>query len=243
MDELDIVLKNHVQGNVYSLESVLDAETGAQTLRFTKSTALPDEVPLIIGDVIHNLHAALDTAMWAITPESHRARAIKFPFYELQSELTGQLTKGQMKDVYAPEIVRLIIDDIKPYRGGNDRLYGLHDLDIVDKHQLLISVIDGVHLGGVSGTMGGNPFTNLNFFINGLGQINAIKGLGVVKIRNYGKASFHLRFAEGEIFKGKDFIPTVNELVALVSSAVDAIDRVTNNATSPYAAPICTSEG
>jgi len=75
-------------------------------------------------------------------------RYTKFPFYETRSELVGAMN-GKLKA--APEISRLIRDEIKPYKGGNGLLYGLHDLDIVDKHRLLIPIVSIVELRGASG--------------------------------------------------------------------------------------------
>lgn len=45
---------------------------------------------------------------------------------------------------------------MKPYRGGNELLRGLHELDIMDKHQLIIpvkhhNVIDSLELSSESG--------------------------------------------------------------------------------------------
>ena len=76
-------------------------------------------------------------------------RSTKFPFYQTRSELVGAIENGNLKA--APEISRVIIDDIKPYKGGNDLLYRLHDLDITDKHKLMIPIVSIVELRCASG--------------------------------------------------------------------------------------------
>ena len=53
-----------------------------------------------------------------------------------------RLTVGKIQTV-GTEICDLIIDTIKPYR-GDDSLYGLHDLDIIDKHRRLIVALSVV---------------------------------------------------------------------------------------------------
>jgi len=221
--ELRAVLDTYVQGNVYHIGTDIDSEGGVRKLHIAKTTPLPSEVPLIIGDVIHNLHTVLDMSIWAIIPEAHRDRTIKFPFYETRNELLGQINKGKIK-AHAPGIVDFIINDIKPYKGGNDLIYGLHVLDITDKHQLLIPILDTIELTGVSGEMSGSgTFHNLNFFIQNLDEINAIAGPGDIKITNYGKAAFKILFNKGQPFEGQSVIPTLYKLAEIVDGIIDSV--------------------
>ena len=146
-------------------------------------------------------------------------RSTKFPFYESRNQLINVINNGKMKT--APEICRLIIDDIKPYRGGNDLLYGLHDLDITDKHKLLIPIVSIVELRGASGEDDcGGRFKNLNFFITQSGRINAISSTKNLKITNYGQPSFEIRFDKGEVFEDKPVISTLHQLCQLISGII-----------------------
>jgi hypothetical protein len=159
-------------------------------------------------------------------------RSTKFPFYESRNQLINVINNGKMKT--APEICRLIIDDIKPYRGGNDLLYGLHDLDILDKHKLLIPIVSIVELRGASGEDDcGGSFRGLNFVIAQGGRINAISSSKNLKITNYGQPSFDVRFDMGQIFDAKSVIPTLHELSEHVSGILEKFEKSVLGETTP----------
>lgn len=103
-------------------------------------TPVPTTLPLIIGDAVHNLRSALDIAAWTAYRADHTdaGRHIYFPIgqdattYASESERKLKGVKQSFKDA---------IDGSKPYGGGNDLLFGLHRLDLADKHQLLITPV------------------------------------------------------------------------------------------------------
>lgn len=97
---------------------------------------------LIIGDVIHNLRAALDFTYWECTEkysksEGERAQ-IKFPITATEKSLKESVLPGLPTRV-SPSFASAL-ENLKPYRerGGNKKLCAIHDLDIMDKHKLLI---------------------------------------------------------------------------------------------------------
>ena len=101
-------------------------------------TPVPVALPLIIGEAVHNLRSALDIAAWTAyrSDNTDEGRHIYFPIakdattypYESERKLKG--VKQSFKDA---------INTLEPYAGGNDLLFGLHKLDLADKHQLLIT--------------------------------------------------------------------------------------------------------
>ncbi len=121
-----------------------DPETGNQFVEITPVTSLPDQFALILGDALHNLHAALDYAWWERTQpvtgtdlsgeDKHRAR---FPIYPDRAELE-RFIKHRLKLESLLGIADKLLDEIQPYkRGKGESLYHLHQLDIADKHRLL----------------------------------------------------------------------------------------------------------
>jgi hypothetical protein len=223
--ELQAGLDAFLKTNFYRLGIDKNLNDGTNVLTFELIGTLPSDVPLIIGDAIHNLHTALDLMIWEIESRiGNPDRSTKFPFYQTRSELVGAIETGNLKA--APEICHVIIDDIKPYRGGNDLLYGLHDLDITDKHKLLIPIVSIVELRGASGEDDcGGRFKDLNFFITQRGRINAISSTKNLKITNYGQPSFEICFDKGEVFEDKPVIPTLHQLWQLVSGILEKFER------------------
>lgn len=97
----------------------------------------PRHLPAIIGDIIHNLRVSLDLLASDLVRLNDRDPAnVYFPFAESGDELEKMIKRRNMH-LAAPEVVELM-KSFKPYKGGNAALRAVHDLDIRDKHQMLI---------------------------------------------------------------------------------------------------------
>jgi hypothetical protein len=98
----------------------------------------------IIGDTIHNLRTALDL----MASELARIRKepdkdVYFPFAESASRFEHAIKSKQFNK--AGDDAVALLRTFSPYRGGNESLRALHDMDISDKHTALVptgSVMD-----------------------------------------------------------------------------------------------------
>ena len=107
---------------------------------------IPREVSHIVGDIIHNLRSSLDYAACDLA-ELNGAKAIEsvyFPFGKT-SELFEKSAKEKLRKL-SPE-AKEHIRTLKPYRGGNEKLWLIHYLDLGDKHRRLTPI-------GMSGSTG-----------------------------------------------------------------------------------------
>jgi len=123
-------------------------------------TELRVDIALLIGDAAHNLNCALDYS-WIETITKLVPSAVgkhaKFPVYPTHDALEGTLC-GRIVDATSERLYRFIIDEIKPYNGGNFAIWPVHVLDKRDKHRLLIPLltfasIEGIKLEDQSGTI------------------------------------------------------------------------------------------
>jgi hypothetical protein len=129
----------------------LDSETGACIAKFMATDAIK-RFAILCGDAIHNLRAALDFVWYELTsadapPEGKR---IRFPVYPTRKHLEDFI-KARETQVSVVNLSGKLLDVIKPYKGGNpvgDCIYALHQLDIRDKHHLLIPQIQVSHVWG-----------------------------------------------------------------------------------------------
>jgi hypothetical protein len=107
------------------------------------SEELPDSVPLIIGDAAHALISALDHLVFLfVQPDTDEmTRRVQFPFSRDASTLESAI-KSRFIDRAGPEVVNAI-RGCMPYRGpgGNEWFCSLQDLDIIDKHRLIVPVV------------------------------------------------------------------------------------------------------
>jgi hypothetical protein len=100
----------------------------------------------IVGDVIHNLRAALDVAACDLVrwKEGDGANVgdTHFPIFKNAKNFNLIIRKGALNRM-GIEAVNIICD-LKPYPAGNPILCGIHDLDVQDKHAALILTLMSV---------------------------------------------------------------------------------------------------
>lgn len=121
---------------------------------------IPADIMIIAGDVIHNLHTALDHCIWALwtndIPANERhtnwASRIKLPssgigqkHYELLIDDMARTCGGR------EDAIRLLKKLSVHPEGGTvgKALLALHKLDITDKHHVLIPVVPSAEITGL----------------------------------------------------------------------------------------------
>lgn len=91
------------------------------------------------GDVVHNLRGALDhlacQLVWVGSGEEP-SRRVEFPI--AKDSTTYERDKAQKVEGMCPRAIKAI-DALKPYKGGNDTLWRIHELDNIDKHRELFT--------------------------------------------------------------------------------------------------------
>lgn len=101
---------------------------------------LPFDVIATAGDIVHNLRSSLDHLahqLVIVGSGKEPSRRIEFPiakdFDTYESEKTRKVEGMRPIAIKA-------IDNVKPYKGGNEPLWRIHELDNIDKHRTLFSV-------------------------------------------------------------------------------------------------------
>jgi hypothetical protein len=137
--ELERRVREFLESTPFEVYEEEEQATGDLVTRVRVHRQPPPELSLIIGDIVHNARTALDHLAWqlvranGVQPEEKTAFPIawskdSFPSY------AKKCLKGVNKKTFAA------VEELKPYRGGDERFWRLHRLDIEDKHHLLIPV-------------------------------------------------------------------------------------------------------
>lgn len=143
--DLDTALNTFLGTNPYKVGSkdhpVLKDAT---TFFVEKADPIPPDIPVICGDAIHNLRSALDHLAWHLVECSGHSAGTHtgFPIYD-PSAFKNQKEEAKFFERKTQGMRTEITDAIRaqqPYKGGNDTLWAIHDLDIVDKHHLLLPI-------------------------------------------------------------------------------------------------------
>lgn len=126
------------------------------TLYVESIRPLPPEIPLIIGDAIHNMRSCLDHLAWQLvlangnTPDRYTYFPILDPAKDPAPAVQAGLGKGMSDDAIA------LIRQLQPRASGRNELWQLHQVDIVDKHRLVIAAILADAGWEVKATAGGS---------------------------------------------------------------------------------------
>jgi hypothetical protein len=213
--------------NSYASTVEHDSKTGVVTLKYDSLEAprLVSQIALMFGDAVHNLRTSLDYVWFAIMRQIDPAIAdkyTKFPFKDTLQELDAALN-GRKINVIAPRLFDGMRTEIKPYRGGNDGLCRLHDLDIADKHLLLTPVVSYSSIsGGTVEDDAGRPHDLNTHGIEGDGPFYVSLFPGY-KIKGHGHISVTVLFDEGASVPRWELLPVVETLPFLVTNVLHQI--------------------
>ncbi|MFA9446326.1 hypothetical protein [Egicoccus sp. AB-alg6-2] len=136
LSELREAMNGFFRERPYTLEAA-EAPNGDLVTRVRVSAEPPLEWSALAGDIVHNLRSALDHVAWALVAEEGQPDEWTcFPITDKERSFGDRARKALRG---APE-ARQMVRGLSPWRDGNEDLWLLHRLNIVDKHRLLLVV-------------------------------------------------------------------------------------------------------
>ena len=197
--ELESTLSDYMANDPVSARG--DLERGAVRLDW-KGTG--DQPGTIVGDAIHNLRSALDLMASELARLRDKSdKDVYFPFSDSPDTFEDAIKRRRFDK--AGEDAVALLRSFAPYRGGNEQLRAIHDLDIQDKHSALI-------------------LTGRSMEVHVTGQYEAGKFAAGVFVATAEKVDFI--FPEGGPFGGQNTVETLKELVELVDGILEAFARL-----------------
>lgn len=224
--ELEAVIAALIKPDAYRLW-VENEPYGTNVLKFRMLKPIRCDIPLIIGDAIHNLRSALDLAACEIITMAGQqpSKWTSFPVRDTRQELESTVNSGEIK-IAGVDIVDLIINVIKPYKGGNDPLHALHNLDIIDKHRLLIPVITITGLNKVTLRSGGTVIEEFSATVfPGREETQIMSHDSPMELDGDHQVTLLVLFDKGQIFESEAVVPTLYKLAQIVSGVLQALEQ------------------
>lgn len=236
INDLNGKINAYLAQRPYTLVVIDDPEAEKRTVRIKTNIAIPDELSMILGDAIHNLRSALDLVVFGMVGnKAPRPEAVQFPFASRVEALEATIKNRQVE--FAGEKVVNAIKALKPYPGGDALLYGIHALDIADKHKLIVAVgrvtqmpADLMNQFGLGATFVGDGVFH---FAAGLTDLISIglefespehrRAFRLTETEAKIQPTFQICFPEGELFANQSVIVKLHEMVARVTEVADSL--------------------
>jgi len=161
--DLEREIRRFLDTSPYKVASKVDSQTKRPTYYVSSVEPTPESLPLIAGDAVQNLVSALDHLAFQLVcsdtgdnpPKPNR---IYFP---IADDAAKYEAKKNGKMMGASQATIKAIDALRPYNGGNDLLWVLHELNNIEKHRLLLTVgscAAGMHLGQLMARLSASSF-------------------------------------------------------------------------------------
>jgi hypothetical protein len=138
-----------VNGGLY----FVDGENQWERRRYVfklRGPPVPLRIAVVSGEIIHHLRSTFDHVVWALAKKnglSDEAHT-RFPVCRTPEKFNDAVRHGEIKGV--SRIYHPLIEALQPYRAAdpaNSIVQVVHDLDIKDKHRLLVVVTHALVLG------------------------------------------------------------------------------------------------
>lgn len=139
VDDLEQQISDYLESQPIETKETTERGSGDLVVIAQVRARPPAEWSILVGDALHNARSALDHLAWQLV-ELHGGSPDKsrFPFKDGHVGFGEELRKALPS---VPIEIREQVRALQPWRGGDDRLWLLHHLDIVDKHRLLVPVV------------------------------------------------------------------------------------------------------
>ena len=225
--ELNNAIINYIKSKPYRVVVEQDSKSPNHLWTLRVRNEVPCHFSVIIGDAIHNLRSSLDLlASTLVEMNGGNTKDVYFPFGDNVDGLESAIKKRHIDR--AGEDVVEIIRSLQPYKGGNEMLRAIHDLNITDKHKALIPA---THYVGIK-----------NFqMINASGPLITINGLHVgpikdgkvlmnlppainIKVGQYFQPSFKITFGQGQPLEGQPILETLHNLAKIVNDIIGTFE-------------------
>lgn len=229
--DLKAMLDDFVLSDFYSVSIEQYRNSAPNFLRFEmdKSGFQSNVAAVIIGDALHNLRSALDLLYYRAILDGGciATRWTGFPIFDTREQLINCLRERLKKQRITAAIHDFILETIEPYKAGNYALWALHDLNITDKHKLLIPTLQLMRFDGIclEDEKGEIVNESVAYFINSPGVVALGFDTQTLTVKNKGHVAAAILFQLDTPFQAQAVIPTIHQLAEITLGVVESFER------------------
>ena len=234
INDLDAMLSDFSDSDFYSLHIDKDVNTGTNHLRLEidKFPFPVNAAALIIGDALHNLRSSLDLLYYAtvINCGGTPSKWTRFPIRDTREELMGVLNSALKQKQITMDVHDFILDAIKPYEAGNYPLWAADDLNIRDKHQLLIPVLKAMWFNGIRLEDDKQNMIFIGpYIMDEAGSLRLRELIDKnITVQDKGQAVTNIFFDIGTPFDGQPVGKTLNNIAEVITCTIKEFEIIFN---------------
>ena len=186
------------------------------------TTPIPSIIPGLIGDAVCNLRAALDQAMYVIVASVHGP--IRNAYFPIATTLRGFENSFTGWGKKIPRTFARF-STLKPYRGGNDILWGLNEIRNRDAHAIITPI--GIGCSDIAYRVGDSFFAMPQDPVWDCSE----KKITFMTIPIDGEFDYkynfklHVAFSQIEVIEGKPVVPVLDQMARHVESVVFLLEN------------------
>jgi hypothetical protein len=130
----------------YELVTYFDSERGKKALKYEVRNPLPLLINAEVGAIVNSIRSSLDILAVTLAKRfgATYVKDVYFPVSKSAPKSAAVFADKRVKGVnrLSPQD-QASIKDLAPYKGGDNLLYALHQMDITRKHRQLLTVHSG----------------------------------------------------------------------------------------------------
>jgi hypothetical protein len=228
-----------VNSGPYKIEAETNVNRRETSYYLTKAGKVPLTFATATGDILHNLRSALDHLAYqlVIIGIGGIEPTWKVYFPVADSPAIYETTKmGKIKGMRQEAIDA--IDRAKPYKGGDDTLWCLHRLNIIDKHRLVLLIGSGLQHVDITHrryeTGGESRFQEV--LVQPVNRLPLVKEGDILwtdvatpdmpwpHVDYQLQFTFDIALGEPEVLKGKSLLETLQQTCDLVDNLISSFE-------------------
>ncbi len=252
LDDLRAAIVAFLATQPYEVMREEEISSGDLVYKLRTCHEVPGDLSLIIGDVLHNLRSALDHLAWRLVELNNKTpnRNTQFVICANQTAFQNRVAQGALREM--SQTARTFIENLHPYRGGDDILWQLNELENIDKHRLLLVTGNAFNSLGLAWkfTAPGKPDTSITLPLDMRPTDRSFplhQGAEVLRVNKAARQShdlsfpiqlqepnftFDIGFADGAVMTGEPVEEKLEEMYTRVEQILRLADLQLSNSTT-----------
>jgi hypothetical protein len=200
-------------------------EIGQKLFKLEVNRPLPLTVNAAAGIVINSIRTSLDLLGASLAQRNGKIPTSEhhFPVYASGQDFCDPLN-AQKRKKWMRESECAVIESLKPYAGGNDLLYALHQLDITRKHERLVRAHLALSGASVSPEAWAQGFRCPNIW-PGFKDGAVIAWTTINATKSDFQFTGDVAFSEAGAVEGKPIVTSLREFAGLAESIIQLFEH------------------